>query len=154
MLAEQLGKFVGKVSEIRIFEVEKGAIRRFAEAVGESNPLYRNEEHAMASRHHSIIAPPGFFGWPARPTGQATLIDPAYLALMDTLTERGYSRVLDGGIEYDFFLPVRAGDTLAATMVIQDIRERRGVALVRTETRYVNQNGDTVAAARQTVIHR
>ena len=154
MLAEELSKFVGKSSQIRIFEVEKGSIRRFAEAVGETNPLYRDEEHARASAYAGIIAPPGFFGWPARPAGGATLVDESYLELMAALTEQGYSRVLDGGIEYDFFAPVRAGDTLAASTVIKDIRERSGIAFVRTETTYVNQSGDTVATALQTVIHR
>ncbi len=154
MLAEELSKFVGKASQVRVFEVEKGSIRRFAEAVGEANPLYRNEEHARASAYGGIIAPPGFFGWPARPTGEATLVDESYLELMAALTAQGYSRVLDGGIEYDFFAPVRAGDTLAASTVIKDIRERSGIAFVRTETTYVNQRGDTVATALQTVIHR
>ena len=154
MLAEELSKFVGKASQVRVFEVEKGSIRRYADSVGETNPLYRNEEHARASSYGGIIAPPGFFGWPARPAGGATLMDESYLGLMAALTERGYSRVLDGGIEYDFFTPIRAGDTLAASIVIKDIRERSGTAFVRTETTYVNQNGDTVAVTLQTVIHR
>lgn len=77
---------------------------------------------------------------------------------MTALIDAGYKRSLDGGIEYDFFAPVRAGDTLAALQRIIAItdKETKGGTLVFTvvETTYTNQNGDLVAKARQTLIQR
>ena len=43
-------------------EVEKGAIKKYADAVDDHNPLYWDDEYAKNSRYGSIIAPPGFFG--------------------------------------------------------------------------------------------
>ena len=40
--------------------VEAGAVRRFADAVGDPNPLYRDEAAAAISRWGRLIAPPTF----------------------------------------------------------------------------------------------
>jgi acyl dehydratase len=61
-------------------------------------------------------------------------------------------------MEYDFFLPVRAGDTLTSSTVVKDIRERSGrmgkMAFIVIETTYLNQHGALVAKARATTILR
>jgi len=167
MLSEELKKYIGRSDEVTVYEVEKGAIRKFADAVGETNPLYWDEEYARNSRYGSIIAPPGFFGWPTSPGGGSFVFfgktkedepPPLEKEIEDSLAEAGYSRVLDGGIEYEFLLPVRAGDTLSASTTIKDITERKGrsgqLAFVIRETTYLNQDGALVARVRQTLIHR
>ena len=72
--------------------------------------------------------------------------------------EIGLPRVLDGGTEYDFIKPVKVGDVLTATSAIKDIRERTGstgrMAFLIRETTYTNQDGEVVARARGTSIHR
>lgn len=158
MLPEEVTQFIGKSTGVRVFEVEKGAIRRFADAVDDPNPLYWDEEYARNSRYGSIITPPGFFGWPARQPRGSALTEESMAGLSMALAQAGYPRVLDGGIEYEFFCPIRAGDTLAASTVIKEIRERKGgtgnmVFLIR-ETSYINQNGDLAAKARSISIHR
>lgn len=52
--------FVGARSETVTNAVERGAIRKFAEAIGDPNPLYTDDEAAKRSRHGRIIAPPTF----------------------------------------------------------------------------------------------
>lgn len=52
--------FVGLSSEPVENAVEKGAVRRFAEAIGDPNPLYVDEEIAKNSVHGRLIAPPTF----------------------------------------------------------------------------------------------
>ena len=158
MLPEEVTRLIGKAGDVAIMEVEKGAIKKYADAVDDFNPLYWDEEYARNSRYGSIIAPPGFFGWPTRWTGSM----PAFPKLRDEvsaiLTQAGYTRGLDGGIEYEFFCPVRAGDILTALSRIIDIYEREGktgkVVFSVIETTYTNQNGDLVAKARQTSIRR
>lgn len=166
MLPEEITKFIGTGGGITVYEVEKGAIKKFADAVDDSNPLYWDKEHAENSRHGSIIAPPGFFGWPVKLARRSTFLRAAEAEVSsDTrgnvgvaLAKAGYTRALDGGMEYDFFRPVRAGDTLAASSVIKDIIGREGstgkMAFMITETTYTNQNGELVAKARATSIHR
>jgi acyl dehydratase len=53
-------RFVGHRSEVVVNIVEKGAVRKFAEAIGDPNPLYVDEEAAKASRYGGLIAPPTF----------------------------------------------------------------------------------------------
>ncbi len=53
-------EFVGLVSEPVENVVERGAVRRFAEAIGDSNPVYLDEEAAKRSVHGRLIAPPTF----------------------------------------------------------------------------------------------
>lgn len=47
----------GRESKPLVNEVEKGAIRRFAEALGETNPIHFDEGAARAAGYRSIVAP-------------------------------------------------------------------------------------------------
>jgi acyl dehydratase len=49
--------FIGHRSEAISNVVEKGAVRKFAEAIGDPNPLYVDEEAAKASRYGRLLAP-------------------------------------------------------------------------------------------------
>lgn len=152
---EELKGLIGIMTEPVVNEVERGAIRRYAEAVGDPNPLHSDTEYARNSRYGELICPPGFFGW-------ATKVSSGVMEVMGrvfgTLFEAGLLRILDGGREYDFFLPVRAGDRLTWYAKFADVSEREGksgkMVLVTTEMSYVNQNGDLVAKARHTFIAR
>ena len=158
MLPQEVSQVIGKAGDVMILEVEKGAIKKFADAVGDRNPLYWDEEHARSSRFGGIVAPPGFFGWPTKWTSAMPLFSELREEIIDTINKAGYSRILDGGIEYDFYYPVRAGDTLSALVKAGEIYERETktgtMVLSITETTYTNQNGDIVAKARQTLIAR
>ena len=136
----------------------KGTIKRFADAIGDRNPLYWDDDYARNSRYGGVVAPPGFFGWPTRWKGATPTVSILREEMMKTITQEGYGRLLDGGIEYDFIRPVRAGDTLAVLPRIKDIYERESksgtMILSIIETTYTNQNGDLVARARSTMIHR
>ena len=79
------------------------------------------------------------------------------VTLVGLLAEAGYGRILDGGIEWEFFKPIKVGDKLTVKTSIRNIMERSGktgkaVFLFRDIT-YSNQKGEVVAAARQTTIH-
>lgn len=52
--------FVGRSSEPVRNDVEKGAVRRFAEAIADPNTLYVDEEEAERGPHGRLIAPPTF----------------------------------------------------------------------------------------------
>ena len=158
MLPQEVTQLIGKTGETVIMEVEKGAIKKFADAVGDRNPLYWDEEYARNSKYGSIVAPPGFLGWPLKWERAMPFFSELRQEVIDTVTRVGYSRILDGGIEFDFFQPVRAGDILASLAQVASIQEREAkggkMILSITETTYTNQNGTMVAKARQTIIHR
>jgi len=164
MPTEEFKQFIGKETGTSIFEVEKEPIRRFADAVDDPNPLYWDEEYAKKSKYRSIIAPPGFISAPwyaNRPTKwpqRGATGGEGRAGVGVALAKAGYWRVLDGGMEYEFFIPVHAGDTIKASSMIKDIIEREGrtgkMAFLITETTYTNQKGEVVAKARATSIHR
>ncbi|MGI9048268.1 MAG: MaoC family dehydratase N-terminal domain-containing protein [Rubrobacteraceae bacterium] len=53
-------EFVGKSSEPVRNLVERGAVRKFAEAIADPNPLYVDERAAEQNRYGRLLAPPTF----------------------------------------------------------------------------------------------
>lgn len=154
MVPDELKQHIGKIDPPHVREVERGAIRRYADAVGDDNPLYFDEEYASESRYGTIIAPPGFFGW----SMQSVPSSEGIIGLMTAMINAGYYRILDGGMSYEFFLPVREGDIMIASPKIKDVTAKEGksgtMMVCDFETTYLNQNGDLVAKAYQTLIGR
>ena len=147
-ITDDLRRSLGATLEPLIFEVERGAIRRFAEAVGDPNPLYHDEERARQAGYGGVIAPPGFFGWPV--DGMPAIED-----VLEAF-HCPFRRVLNGGTDCEFYRPVQAGDVLTATRRLVDISEREGslgrMLVLVIETRYVNQDGELVAVNRDSTI--
>ena len=158
MLPKEVAQLIGKVGETTILEVEKGAIRKYADAVGDQNPLFWDEEHSKKSRFGTIIAPPGFFGWPAKWIAPGPFFTSLRLEVSEVIAKAGYSRGLYGAVKYDFYRHVCAGNILSATPEIKDIYEREGktgkLVFVVIETTYIDQKGRLVAKAQETLIRR
>ncbi len=154
MIPDEMKRYIGMVDPPTVFEVEKGAIRRYADAVGDPNPLYRDQEYAAKSKYAGIIAPPGFFGWPV----SAASMGGAGGQLIAAAMNAGYYRILDAAKSYEFYLPVRPGDTLVSSPQVDDIVEKEGKSgpmfIISFKTTYTNQNGDIVANAYQGLICR
>ena len=49
---------IGEEWEPRVYEIEKGMIQRFVQAIDDPNPLWQDEEYAKKSQYGGIIAPP------------------------------------------------------------------------------------------------
>lgn len=154
IMTDELAELIGTQSDPIILEVERGGIRRYAQAVDDPNPLYYDVEYARKKGYDDLICPPGFFGWPVKMTGMARLS-----ALSEALRKAGRGIFpMDNGGEIEFFLPIRAGDTLTAVRKIADIYEEIGrsgnrLLLSINETTYINQNGDVVAKVRARSMH-
>jgi acyl dehydratase len=152
MISDEIQSMIGLWAEPVVLEVERGAIARYADAIDDPNPLYRDEEYARDSRYGEIIAPPGFFGWPV---GGGD-IEAGMSRVVGAVAEAGMLRILDGGIELNFMVPVRAGDTLVTYGKLADVREKQTsqgkMLFLIIEQRYLNQDGALVAVARQTLI--
>lgn len=134
--------------------VEKGIIRRYCLAVGNSNPLYVDEAYARKTRFGGIIAPPTYVfdvsnnvaakvGKDGRSLSRVSLPPPV-------------PRIARGGNEYEWLLPVRPGDVITTTRRIAEMTEKQGrsgpLVFVLSETRYTNQKGEKVAVNRETLI--
>jgi acyl dehydratase len=142
-VTEEARKQIGMVGEARTIEIERWAIRRFAEAIGDSSPLFNDEKEARKTRFGGMIAPPTF--------GRALSAGPPDIKL-DMPAFRG----LDGGSDWEYFQPIRPGDRITVQTRIADLRESEGrlgpMVFITTETTYTNQYGEICAIQRSTGI--
>jgi acyl dehydratase len=128
------------------YEVSREMIRKFADAIGDANPGYRDVEAAKALGHPDVIAPPTFltvlgFRLGVGPVGDSDL-------------GLNYALVVHGEQRYVHHRPVRAGDVLTATSVVEDIRDagRNELMTIRQEIR--TTEGESVATAYNTIVSR
>jgi len=56
LFKDQIGKQSNKVKNV----VERGAVKKFAEAIGDLHPIYFDEDAGRLSRYKNNIAPPTF----------------------------------------------------------------------------------------------
>jgi acyl dehydratase len=150
VLTEALKKMIGKEEPLLIYKVEEGAIQRFAQAVGDSNPMHSDVEYAAQSSFGRLKAPPGFVGWPV--TGGFDMF-----VFVEKLIAAGAPRGnLDGGMEYEFLAPIAAGDILATRIKIASIvgkETKLGPTMSTTvELTYTNQRGAVAMIARHTFL--
>jgi acyl dehydratase len=142
-VTDEVRKQIGMQSEASVVEVERGAIRRFAEAIGDPNPLFHDEAAARQTRFGGMIAPPTF----CRSLGAA---------IPEIKVGMGEFRGLDGGSEWEYFEAIRPGDRISVISKIADIRESAGrlgpMVFITVETSYTNQFRQLCALQRSTVI--
>ena len=126
-----------------VLTVERGHIRRFAEAIGDNNPLFVEEGVACRSRYGGIIAPPTFL--------RAVSLD-----LVDIPELAAATAILDGGSEWEYFQPVYVGDVVTGVTRVVKLNQRNlrvGPAIFLVlETVYTNQHGQMLAVQRSTII--
>ena len=53
-------KFIGHAFPVHTTDVEKGRLRFFAKAIGETNPIYTEESAAKDAGYRAIPAPPTY----------------------------------------------------------------------------------------------
>ena len=150
LITDEMRQLIGQTLDTIVFKVEEGAIQRYAQAIGDSNPLFNDPDYAGKTNYGRLLAPPGFTGWPikaGRPTEK----------LFAFLVKAGAPpRILDGGIEFEFVEPIGAGDVLTATSKIAKVTEREtklGKTMFTTaEVTYVNEKGNVVLKSWATII--
>ncbi len=138
---------VGKKFPESSFEVEKGKIKEFARAIGDSNPLYYDEDAAKSEGYESLALPPTF-GTVFSLSGDTSLLD------MLTELNIDIAKVLHGGQEYVFINPINPGDTVTGQTAITGVIDKGKMDLVIMETDYVNQNGIPVLKDTSTIVVR
>ena len=146
-LVEEFKKLEGKEAEPEIWEAERGHIQRFAQAIGDPNPLWQDRAYAQKSRYKNIIGPPLY------------LIDVGLVKLVDRLVQMDSLRAnINGGTEVEYFKPIEAGDTLTTIAKLADVQEKKGktgsLIILVVEVKYTNQKAELVAICRNTFIHR
>jgi len=147
-ITEELRNLLGVEAKPEVFEVEKGHVIKFAQAVGDPNPLWNDMEYARGARYGSIIAPPLF------------LIDEGLTKFVDRLMniKCPLPSMLNGGTEIEYYQPMKPGDSITTVAKLVDLQEKAGrsgnLLFLIVEVNYKNQKGELVAKCRNTFIRR
>jgi len=135
---------IGVEWEPGVYEIEKGMLRRFVQAIDDPNPLWRNEEYARKSRYGGIVAPPTF------------VLTIGFEQIQQILASIPSRTILHGDTTLEYYQPIRPGDVITATTKITNIRERQGekgkTVFMTFEITYINQRQELVARCRQMIV--
>lgn len=139
---------VGKEYEPFTFEVEKGRIRLFAQAIGETDPVYFDEAAARDAGYRSLPAPPTFPFTITMDSRQP------FLPIEDLAVD--ITRSMHGEQGFTYHADICAGDVITGRQKVVDMYEKKGGALlfILTETRLENQDGKHVADLRSSIVVR
>jgi acyl dehydratase len=156
LLTPQLRSMIGReLSYTAPEELGRAAIRYFALAIGDDNPLYVDEEYARSHGYPGVIAPPTlicetnqYAGLPRSDTGYAG---------HSWEMEVPGTRQIRGGNSYIFHQPVRPSDVVTAIWRITGIRERmtsggQDMLIVTSVAQFTNQAGEPLVTNTETLI--
>jgi acyl dehydratase len=137
---------IGRESEPAVHEVEKGAIRRFADALGDPNPLYQDEATARSVGYPGLVAPPTFL--------VSLTANDRFRHSLDL----GTRSLLHGEQQFEYARAVVAGDRITVVSRVADVQEKAGasgpmdVLVIEDEGR--DDKGELVFRSRATLILR
>ena len=118
----------------RVYEVERGMVQKFAEAIDDPNPLWQK------------VAPPTF------PT--SLRLEELYQKIQTA--ECPLTRFLNSANELEYYQAINVGDVISVTGRLSSLRGREGkmgrMLFMVVELTYKNQQGDMVARGRDTYI--
>jgi acyl dehydratase len=140
---------IGKALPGRTAPVEKGRLRSFAQAIGETSAVFTSEEVAAAAGHPSLPVPPTYL---------------FCLEMMDQerplawLEDLGVNllHILHGEQRFDYRRVAVAGDTLTFASTLKHAFEKKGGALqfYVKETQVTDQHQRQVATLTTTIAVR
>ena len=136
---------IGRTGPGVVYTIDASQIKAFAAAIGDDSRLYSDQDFARRTRWAGIIAPPTFL---------TTLRAPLDL---DDLSFGGI--VLNGGTNYEWFRPIRAGMVVRATTSLRAVSGRSGrsgeMLILTSRTAIVDErNREPIAFADKIAIRK
>ncbi|HLV72642.1 MAG TPA: MaoC family dehydratase N-terminal domain-containing protein [Vulgatibacteraceae bacterium] len=126
------------------YEVSRVKIREFADAIGDPNPLYRDQEAAKAAGHPDVIAPPTF----------PIVVSLGNAALADPDLNLNYAMVVHGEQRFEYTRPMRAGDVVTCTSTITEIKSIGNNEKMVIETDIKTVEGEHICKTYNTIVER
>jgi hypothetical protein len=141
-------KYIGHVEPAFEVLVEKGRLRFFAKATGQTDPVYTDDAVALAAGHPALPVPPTFLF-----CLEMEAPDPAAIR---NLLGMDYRRLLHGEQGFVYERMAYAGDVLRFEQSIEDIYDKKNGVLefVVRKTIVTNQRGESVAQLRTVSVLR
>lgn len=141
-------KYIGHMEPAFEVLVEKGRLKFFAKATGQTDPVYTDEVAAHAAGHPDLPVPPTFLF-----CLEMEAPDPAAIR---NLLGMDYRRLLHGEQGFVYERMAYAGDVLTFEQRVEDIYDKKNGALefVVRKTIVTNQRGESVAQLRTVSVLR
>lgn len=128
------------------YEVCRVKIREFAAAIGDTNPIYRDKEAAVAAGHPDVVAPPTF--------PIVFSLSGAGEALADPELGLNYAMVVHGEQRFEYQRPIYAGDELICASTITEIRSAGRNEFLTVRSDVTTTAGEPVCRAYNTIVER
>jgi len=171
-LTDEIRSYIGMETELQLAcdPVERGAVRRYAQAIMDIDPIYMWPEALEGTRYRKPVAPPLFPNAMLRlPYGDPDLVqeraeDPHFDGAVGSSTlglpplPLVNSPLLNGGSEVEMFRFAEHGEEIWVKSRYLDIREKqssKGTMLVLViETDFLDKDGQLVMRFRKTQLRR
>src|SRR3954454_25205602 len=157
-----LQQFVGqpaRPSRVAADEVSLPVIRRWVEAMGDTNPIYLDHAAAVAAGRPGIVAPPAMLGtWTAKGYRE-TLTERQDLkaGVIKALADEGFTTTPGTNLRQEYQRELRLGDRVSMSTVLAEVSEEKQTALgpghfVTNLSTYTDQHGEVVGTERMRVL--
>jgi len=134
VITEELNKLLNVEFGPEVYDIEKGMLRRFAEAIDDPDPRWLQE---------------------GSPTFACAIVPKELLHILFN-AEMPLKRLLNGSSELEYLKPIKAGDVISVTAKLTRLRQVKGAEgttlFMFTEMTYTNQNGEVVIKGKNTYI--
>jgi acyl dehydratase len=128
------------------YEISRVKIREFADAIGDRNPVYRDQAAAQAAGYPDVIAPPTFAIVVSMASSARAMSDPDF--------GLNYAMVVHGEQRFEYSRQFVAGDVVTAQSTISGIRDAGRNVMVSTQTEMRTIDGEHVCTAHSTLVER
>jgi 3-methylfumaryl-CoA hydratase len=134
VITEELNSLLNKEFGPEVYEVEKGMLKRFSEAIDDPDPRWLK------------VGPPTF---------PAAIVPKELLHKLFNI-DIPLKRLLNGSSELEYLKPIKAGDVISVTAKLTRLRQVQGAGgptlFMFTEMTYTNQLGEIVVKGKNTYI--
>jgi hypothetical protein len=134
VITEELQSLINVEFGPEVYEIERGMLRKFAEAIDDPNPRWLEE---------------------ATPTFPAAIVPKKLLNKLFN-ADIPLKRLLNGTSDLEYLKPIRAGDVISITARLTRLRQMAGAEgptlFMFTEMTYTNQRGEVVVKGKNTYI--
>ena len=134
VITEELNSLLNKEFGPEVYEIEKGMLKHFAEAIDDPDPRWLKE---------------------GPPTFPAAIVPKELLHKLFNI-DIPLKRLLNGSSELEYLKPIKAGDVISVTAKLTRLRQVQGAEgptlFMFTEMTYTNQLGEVVVKGKNTYI--
>jgi hypothetical protein len=134
VISEELNSLLNVPFGPEVYDIEKGMVRKYAEAIGDPNPRWQKE---------------------IPPTFPAALVPTGLISRLFNV-KSPLKRLLNGASELEYLKPIEIGDVISVMGSLTRLRQVAGAEgptlFMFTEMTYTNQRGEVVIKGKNTYI--